>query len=282
MDRKLYIHEIWFHLSHLHVAIIHIILIPQELAASQSIIHKRTGYLVCSCCLSPEHEFRFMLINQIQRDLIPSNLLEACGALLAVTTLITAILVGTVSTKVMVLLEHTAETVRKKAIIALHRLAPETATTSSRVEKVRRVLCDRDPAVMGSTLKAIETLARVDVQPFKDLVPSLISFLKQISKRSLPSEFDYHRIPALWMQMKIVRIVSVIGKNDATSSEGMLEILLECLSKAEDSGINAANAIVYECIRCITNIYPNPVLAVPADPQLGLISPCIYRIWLAR
>ena len=45
-----------------HVAIIHIILIPQELAASQSIIHKRIGYLVCSCLLplSPEHEFRFM------------------------------------------------------------------------------------------------------------------------------------------------------------------------------------------------------------------------------
>ena len=76
--------------------------------------------------------------------------------------------------------------------------------------------------------------------------------------------FDYHRIPAPWMQMKIVRILSVIGKNDATSSEGMLEILLECLRKAEDSGINAANAIVYECIRCITNIYPNPFLVVPA------------------
>ena len=154
-----------------HVVIIHIILIPQELAASQSIIHKRTGYLVCSCCLSPEHEFRFMLINQMQRDLISSNLLEACGALLAVTTLITADLVGTVSTQVMGLLEHTAETVRKKAIIALrrlNRLAPETATTSSRVEKVRRVLCDRDPGVMGSTLNAIETLARVNVQPLKD------------------------------------------------------------------------------------------------------------------
>ena len=255
-----------------HVAIIHIILISQELAASQSIIHKRTGYLVCSCCLSPEHEFRFMLINQMQRDLISSNLLEACGALLAVTTLITADLVGTVSTQVMGLLEHTAETVRKKAIIALHRLhqlAPETVTARELVEKVRRVLCDRDPAVMGATLNVIEALARVDVQPFKDLVPSLISILKQICERRLPSEFDYHRIPAPWMQMKIVRILSVIGKNDATSSEGMYEILLDCLRKAEESGINASNAIVYECIRCITNIYPNPVLLDAAGASIS-------------
>ena len=124
MNHKLYIFMKYgfIHFLSPHVAIIHIILISQELAASQSIIHKRTGYLVCSCCLSPEHEFRFMLINQMQRDLISSNLLEACAALLAVTSLITADLVGTVSTQVMGLLEHTAETVRKKTIIALSTL----------------------------------------------------------------------------------------------------------------------------------------------------------------
>lgn len=212
-----------------------------------------------------------MLINQMQRDLISSNLLEACGALLAVTTLITPDLVGTVSSQVMVLLDHTAETVRKKAIIALHRLhqlAPDTVTKRDLVEKVRRVLCDRDPAVMGSTLNVIEAMARVDVQPFKDLVSSLISILKQICERRLPSEFDYHRIPAPWVQMKIVRILSVIGKNDMISSEGMYEILLDCLKKAEESGINASNAIVYECIRCITNIYPNTVLLDAAGASI--------------
>ena len=35
--------------------------------------------------------------------------------------------------------------------------------------------------------------------------------------------------------MKIVRILSIIGKNDATSSEDMCEILLDCLRKAEES-----------------------------------------------
>lgn len=169
-----------------------------------------------------------MLVNQMQRDLISSNLLECCGALIAVTNLITSDLVGTVSTQVMGLLEHTAETVRKKAIIALHRLhqlAPDIVTKQEVTDKVRKLLCDRDPAVMGSTLNVIETLARVDVQPFKDLVPSLISILKQICERRLPSEYDYHRIPAPWMQMKIVRILSVIGKNDMACSEGMYEIL---------------------------------------------------------
>jgi AP-4 complex subunit epsilon-1 len=40
-----------------------------ELCASTSIVQKRAGYLCASLFLSPEHEFRFMLVNQIQRDM---------------------------------------------------------------------------------------------------------------------------------------------------------------------------------------------------------------------
>jgi AP-4 complex subunit epsilon-1 len=40
-----------------------------ELCASTSISQKKVGYLAASLCLSPEHEFRFMLVNQIQRDM---------------------------------------------------------------------------------------------------------------------------------------------------------------------------------------------------------------------
>jgi AP-4 complex subunit epsilon-1 len=40
-----------------------------EMCASSSIAQKRVGYLASSLCLSPQHEFRFMLVNQIQRDM---------------------------------------------------------------------------------------------------------------------------------------------------------------------------------------------------------------------
>lgn len=40
-----------------------------ELCASTNIIQKRTGYLSAAQCFSPGHEFRFMLVNQIQRDM---------------------------------------------------------------------------------------------------------------------------------------------------------------------------------------------------------------------
>jgi AP-4 complex subunit epsilon-1 len=233
-----------------------------EMAASSSLYHKRTGYLVCGACLSPEHEFRFMLVNQMQRDLQSANVLEISGGLLAATSLITSDMVPAMSNEVTKLISHESETVRKKAIITLHRfyqLAPDTVTRSDLLVQVRKVLCDRDPAVMGSCLNVIESMSIPDTEPFKDLIPSLVSILKQIGEHRLPTEFDYHRVPAPWMQIKLVRILSMLGQADAASSSGIYEILFDTMKKA-DVGINAGYAIVYECIKCITKLYPNPKL----------------------
>lgn len=233
-----------------------------EMAASSSIIHKKCGYLLCSCCLSPEHEFRFMLVNQMQRDLNSTSVLEVTTALVACTNLITGDMVPAISSEVTKALEHTNEVVRKKAIICLHRLyqlAPEVVSRTDVVEKLRRVLCDRDPSVMGASINVIDAVAAVDPLPFKDLVPSLISILKQVIEHRLPTDFDYHRVPAPWIQMKLVRILASLGRNDAAASNGMYEILGDCMKRA-DVGINAGYAVVYECVRTITVIYPNPTL----------------------
>lgn len=61
------------------------------------------------------------------------------------------------------------------------------------------------------------------------------------------------------MQIRLVRILSLLGEGDAQSSSGMYEILFDTMKKA-DVGINAGYAIVYECIKTITRIYPNTKL----------------------
>jgi len=91
------------------------------MCASNSISHKRAGYLVASLCFSPAHEFRFMLVNQIQRDLASSNQLEACAALHSVCKIVTEDMVPAVIGEVVKLFEHEQELVRKKAVLAMHR-----------------------------------------------------------------------------------------------------------------------------------------------------------------
>ena len=82
---------------------------------------------------------------------------------------------------------------------------------------------------------------------------------EQVIKHRLPSDIDYHRVPAPWIQMKLVRILASLGRNDAQASNGMYEILAECMKRA-DVGINAGYVGLYECMRTITVIYPNPTL----------------------
>lgn len=132
-------------------------------------------------------------------------------------------------------------------------------TKDELVTKLRKILCDRDPGVMGASLGIIESLAKANPTPFKDLVPSLVSILKQIIEHRLPREYDYHRMPGPWMQMSLLRILRTLGKADIQASQGMYEIIGDCMKRA-DIGVNVGYAVVYECIRTITNIYPNVVL----------------------
>ena len=75
------------------------------------------------------------------------------------------------------------------------------------VEKLHRVLYHRIPSVMGASINVIDSVYAVDPTPFKDLVPSLVSILKQVIEHSLPSNLDYHRVPAPWIQMKLFRTI---------------------------------------------------------------------------
>ena len=52
-----------------------------ELTADSDVENKRVGYLCSSLCFSPEHEFRFMLVNVMSGDLASPNRLVVCTAL---------------------------------------------------------------------------------------------------------------------------------------------------------------------------------------------------------
>jgi AP-4 complex subunit epsilon-1 len=57
--------------------------------------------------------------------------------------------------------------------------------------------------------------------------------------------------------MKILEILSYLGADDKNASEQMFEILSSVLKKADDSGINIGYALVYQCLKTITYIYPS-------------------------
>lgn len=60
-----------------------------------------------------------------------------------------------------------------------------------------------DPCVMCATLPLFQAMILDDVNAFKDLVPSFVSILKQVTDHRLPRDYDYHRIPSPWIQVRV-------------------------------------------------------------------------------
>eukprot|EP00002_Diphylleia_rotans_P013246 TRINITY_DN2580_c0_g1_i14.p1 TRINITY_DN2580_c0_g1~~TRINITY_DN2580_c0_g1_i14.p1 ORF type:complete len:1005 (-),score=216.92 TRINITY_DN2580_c0_g1_i14:162-3176(-) len=85
------------------------------------------------------------------------------------------------------------------------------------------------------------------------------SILKQIAEQKLHRDFDYHRVPAPWIQTQILSILALLGADDQTASEGMYEVLFEVLRRA-DTGNTSSYAVLYETVRTISTIYPSSTL----------------------
>lgn len=64
-----------------------------------------------------------------------------------------------------------------------------------------QTLFDKDPGVMGATLCPLFDLVTIDVNSYKDSVISFISILKQVAERRLPKSYDYHQMPAPFIQV---------------------------------------------------------------------------------
>ncbi len=82
---------------------------------------------------------------------------------------------------------------------------------------------------MSATLCIFEDAVLRSAKEHKDLIPSFVSILKQIIEGRLPKEYNYHRVPAPWIQIKILRILASLGANDRKSSEHMFTSLFDCM-----------------------------------------------------
>lgn len=75
----------------------------------------------------------------------------------------------------------------------------------------RTTLCDKDPGVMCAALCALHDLVGVNPAPYRNLIPSLTSILKQVSEHRLPKAYDYHRFPAPFIQVCQTACAAVCG-----------------------------------------------------------------------
>ena len=235
--------------SHLHAV---------NLTQDKNILNKRIGYLACSLLLNDSSEFLILLVSSIQKDLQSTNWVEVCMALTTIAKFANPLIIQAVCEPVMKLLDNKDNKIRKKAVMCLYRFYQIDKNSVPECEnKMKKMLCDYEPAVMAATLPFYKEMAMTNPEKIKELVGPFIVILKQVIENKLPKEFNYHRFPGPWIQNSILEILSILGKDDQHSSEMMYEVIGQCLRTADRIGINIGYATVYQCVKTICTIYPN-------------------------
>lgn len=77
-------------------------------------------------------------------------------------------------------------------------------------------------------------------------------------------------------QIRLLKILALLGSGDKHASENMYTVLGDIFRKG-DSSSNIGNAILYECICCVSSIYPSSKLLDAAAE----ITSKFLKVWFA-
>ncbi|GAB1601186.1 AP-4 complex subunit epsilon-1-like isoform X2 [Argonauta hians] len=221
---------------------------------------KWMGYLSCGILLHEDHELIVLLVNTILKDLRSTNILDNLIALSAASSLVNVEMIPVVLPLVEEKHRHSNSIVRKKAVTALLKIwskSPDSVPNIS--QKFSEILCDRDPGVVNASLICYQSVIKENPTEYKALTPAFLNILKQVLKRKLPAEYEYHSIPNPWMQISLLKLLSSLGANNRSISHTIYPVIKEVLQCANMKE-NMAFAIIYECILTITHIVPNTEL----------------------
>ncbi|XP_031227653.1 AP-4 complex subunit epsilon-1 isoform X2 [Mastomys coucha] len=253
-----------------------------KLAQQGNLLEKRVGYLAVSLFLHESHELLLLLVNTVVKDLQSTNLVEVCMALTVVSQIFPREMIPAVLPLIEDKLQHSKEIIRRKAVLALYKFYLIAPNQVQHIHtKFRKALCDRDVGVMAASLHIYLRMIKENSSGYKDLTESFVTILKQVVGGKLPVEFSYHSVPAPWLQIQLLRILGLLGKDDERTSELMYDVLDESLRRAELNH-NVTYAILFECVHTIYSIYPKSELLEKAAKCIGkfVLSPKINLKYL--
>eukprot|EP00831_Metopus_contortus_P028189 TRINITY_DN23496_c0_g1_i2.p1 TRINITY_DN23496_c0_g1~~TRINITY_DN23496_c0_g1_i2.p1 ORF type:complete len:370 (-),score=34.75 TRINITY_DN23496_c0_g1_i2:3-1112(-) len=248
--RGIYIELLGHNASFAHIAAI-------NMSQSKSIKLKRLAYLACTLFLTEKSQSQILLVSTLQKDLQSKVDLEVSAALTTLCKIVNSSIIEAVMEPVYKLLNHSNSLIKKKAVMVVHKFYLINPNLINDIDqKMKKALCDKDPCVMAASLNYFYSVIKAQPNRYKDLVSSFVVIQNQIIEHRLPKEYDFHRLPAPWIQMKLLAIMALLGQYDQAASEHMYSVLSLTMRRADDLGVNIGYAIVYQCLKTITTIYP--------------------------
>ncbi|KAL0465037.1 adaptin N terminal region domain-containing protein [Neurospora intermedia] len=249
-----------------------------KLLASPRFADKRLGHLATSLLLDENQEVLTLVTNSLQNDLNHSNQYVVGLALCTLGNIASVEMSRDLFPQIETLISTTNPYIRRKAALCAMRICKKVPDLQEHfVEKAAQLLSDRNHGVLLCGLTLVTSLCEADeaeggeegiIEKFRQFVPVLVRTLKGLASSGYAPEHDVTGITDPFLQVKILRLLRVLARGDAQTTEQINDILAQVATNT-DATKNVGNSILYEAVLTILDIEADAGLRVLGVNILG-------------
>ncbi|XP_059200625.1 AP-1 complex subunit gamma-like 2 [Centropristis striata] len=243
-----------------------------RMIASPRYSEKRVGYLGAMMLLDEKQDASLLITNSIKNDLSHSNQYVQSLALCTLACMGSAEMCRDLAPEIDRLLRASNSYIKKKAALcAVHIVRKVHELGELFAPAARSLLSEKNHGVLhGAVVLIIELCERnpETLERFRKTVPDLVQIMKGLVLSGYSPEHDVAGISDPFLQVRILRLLRILGRNNEGASDAMNDLLAQVATNT-DSTKTVGNAVLYETVLTVLHIKSESGLRVLAVNILG-------------